>query len=760
MTRKLLLLIILIASFAGSAAAQTTTFNGIVKDLTNTAIPTGQVTFTLKPSLDTTISGNARFTSSTVTCEIHNTAVVSTSGTGNITVVTSAPQTWQVGDAILFAATADATLNANTVATPYIVTSVNSTTSFNFTQSGTHTNGAVGTVGGLYASGGTGKCAVLQNSAITPANTSYSVSIWPIFSLTSTFNTYAIGSGPVDISTIVPTPGQQPAYSFIDLFTNQTITGQKTFTQPIIGSVTGSAGSSTNAVNLIGPGSITGNYTHSGTETFTGPINCKNFNAVRCVSPSNPQGWTGADVFAQVQSAWTDCANSCTVYVAAGTYNGVATTLNYPMAQNGTAELVLDRGAVINYTGSGRAIALLGTGQFNVAAHIKGGSIVGTSAGTAGIYATAFSGARFDSVSIQGFTNGDGFEMAGSNTVDLFSCVASGNKNGLRNVGAVVSSVNYSANAIHWHGGQFATNSQWGYFEDGSLSATVGSNGGNTVDAAVFEPNGVTGSSTSGEAFIQMCAVCNLLDNYFENSAGVSPVNTITIGDGTFTPVNTNIKNNIFSSVGTTVTTINDFNSFNTHVEGNTENAGITNFYLHGALSRQSYIGCNFSATPSTAVNGVDNGADTYSTCMANVQTWVNSGAPGPRGYQFNALSGFNQDLVIRTRLAGINNILGQNIAGASIYSIDNNGNAAIAHLNQFAARDFAGSCAMAAGTSCTFTITGSYTSTPLCFASIASTPPATANSGSCALSGTTVTITAGIANSLTWNALLIGNIN
>jgi len=71
-----------------------------------------------------------------------------------------------------------------------------------------------------------------------------------------------------------------------------------------------------------------------------------------------------------------------------------------------------------------------------------------------------------------------------------------------------------------------------------------------------------------------------------------------------------------------------------------------------------------------------------------------------------------------------------------------------------------AGSCAMSATTTCTFSIGAAFSGTPLTFASIdaASTVPATANSAKCAVSATTVTITAGISNSLTWDCLLIGN--
>jgi hypothetical protein len=85
----------------------------------------------------------------------------------------------------------------------------------------------------------------------------------------------------------------------------------------------------------------------------------------------------------------------------------------------------------------------------------------------------------------------------------------------------------------------------------------------------------------------------------------------------------------------------------------------------------------------------------------------------------------------------------------------------AFSQLNQTAANQFAGSCAMSAGTTCTFSAGASFTSY-LSFASIdhASTPPATAISSKCSLSGSTVTITAGASNSLTWDCLLIGNPN
>ena len=83
-------------------------------------------------------------------------------------------------------------------------------------------------------------------------------------------------------------------------------------------------------------------------------------------------------------------------------------------------------------------------------------------------------------------------------------------------------------------------------------------------------------------------------------------------------------------------------------------------------------------------------------------------------------------------------------------------------HLNQVATGTFAGSCSMSSTTTCTFSIASSFAKTPLATCSIdaASKVPGTAISCKVSVSGTTVTITAGASNSLTWDAVLIGNPN
>lgn len=65
--RKFLLALLM----TGSALAQTTTYTGTIKDLSLNVVTSGQVTFTLTPSTDSTIPGTGRFTPSAITCNIN-----------------------------------------------------------------------------------------------------------------------------------------------------------------------------------------------------------------------------------------------------------------------------------------------------------------------------------------------------------------------------------------------------------------------------------------------------------------------------------------------------------------------------------------------------------------------------------------------------------------------------------------------------------------------------------------------------------------
>lgn len=349
----------------------------------------------------------------------------------------------------------------------------------------------------------------------------------------------------------------------------------------------------------------------------------------------NATQFTGADIFAKANAAWASCSNACAVFIPAGVYSSVTTTLLYPMVANGTAALLMDQGAIVNYTGSGDAIALLGSNTGNVNAYISGGTIVGTSAGISGIHFKAFSSAKVIATQVRGFSTGDGFFNQGGNTIDCFSCVTYQNKNGVHNVGVVVATVPFAANAFHWHGGQIGFNSNLGWFDDGSLFASVGANQNNTADAVIFEPNGVNGSSSTGHIFVQLCQGCSFTKNYFEYGAGQVPVNDIILGDGSNQPNSTTIKDNFFSASG--ATTINDFNSSHSVIEGNIEISANTNFENHGTLSSGTFVGCNAVAS-TNYLAGVDTGNDTLSTCNPSSVTWKNVSYPTVKGQQFNQL--------------------------------------------------------------------------------------------------------------------------
>jgi hypothetical protein len=97
-----------------------------------------------------------------------------------------------------------------------------------------------------------------------------------------------------------------------------------------------------------------------------------------------------------------------------------------------------------------------------------------------------------------------------------------------------------------------------------------------------------------------------------------------------------------------------------------------------------------------------------------------------------------------------------KNGAGVNKAFVDSNGLTLVSGLYQNAAKTVAGTCAMSAGTSCTFTIAVTY-SAPICITTVQS---ASVIAGGCTVSGTTVTITAASSNSLTWAGFVMGNPN
>lgn len=216
---------------SGACRAQTlTTITGTIKDLSQTIVSTGKVVFTLMPGIDTTISGNAIFTSSQITCTINQSTSFTASGLSRkngpsiVTVSFTAAHSFIVGDVITVSLMTDPSFNGT-----FTVATVPNATSITYSQSGTTATTGGGVIAALRKVPGPGSCGLTFNTAISPSGTYFNACIWPGNVKSTCFNMYAV-SPALDITTVVPTPATAPAYNFLDTFSNQTIGGNKTFT--------------------------------------------------------------------------------------------------------------------------------------------------------------------------------------------------------------------------------------------------------------------------------------------------------------------------------------------------------------------------------------------------------------------------------------------------------------------------------------------------------------------------------------------------
>jgi hypothetical protein len=196
--------------------------------------------------------------------------------------------------------------------------------------------------------------------------------------------------------------------------------------------------------------------------------------------------------------------------------------------------------------------------------------------------------------------------------------------------------------------------------------------------------------------------------------------------------------------------------------------AANTTYYLKDAYTSPSGTGKpGPEVTVTTANDGVAHvialvGQSTYTvTGMigAQVSCATASGNEQPISPPFTgAFSNYNS--------SGAINLVATNCTGSgSVQSVDTTGSIANAgneivgvHLNQSASNNFAGTCTMSSGTTCSFNLNASYATGTICIAGAQGTT-ATYNAA-CSVSGKTVSITASGSNSLTWGAILVGNPN
>ena len=360
---------------------------------------------------------------------------------------------------------------------------------------------------------------------------------------------------------------------------------------------------------------------------------------------------------AQTISSALTIPSKVTLLLGSATFTQSA-TITVTLGAAGTSGKIIGSGpdTILSYTGSGHAVELSGSGTSSSQVEVSDLSIAGTSSGLSGLHLKAFNLGLFRNLQISGFTASatSGVLNEGANTITFRDCNIRGNWHGIRNVGVVVSATNYAANAVLFDGGHIINNVGWGVFEDGSQSATVGPNY-NNIYRSTIEFNGVNGSSTTGNVFVQQGNAIKFTDCYFEYGGGIVPTVNILIGDGTYAPTGTIVRNNVFLSGGAT-STISNVNGASTMVFGNLETGSVTNFVLNGSASRGLTQFRNRAAAATNLFAGSDGGADSWiMETTAVTGTNFNAMAATTTGVAFNNIRGFNQDLVIRARSGGTN---------------------------------------------------------------------------------------------------------
>jgi hypothetical protein len=212
-------------------------------------------------------------------------------------------------------------------------------------------------------------------------------------------------------------------------------------------------------------------------------VDSKNIQAVRYADQ-----FSGSDIGAKANAAFTDCSYACTVVIPAGMYNGVTTSINIPLNNLGSATLTIQ--GTVNYTGTGYFIDTYETNGSpanpNLSIDFFGGQIVGTSAGQGGIHLLPTNGIKITNPNVRDFINGDGIAIEGSILVSIFGGQILGNKNNVHLYGTKCQTSSpftcgpsptgpvstYAPNKLNLYGTILGNAKQRGLYIDGSVSGT------------------------------------------------------------------------------------------------------------------------------------------------------------------------------------------------------------------------------------------------------------------------------------------------
>ena len=300
----------------------------------------------------------------------------------------------------------------------------------------------------------------------------------------------------------------------------------------------------------------------------------------------------GVDIGAKIIAAFASCANRCMVYIPAGIYV-YRTTIVFPVTSLGQSCLSgAGAATVLDYTGSGDAIAAFGNGSADASVCMRDFQIKGSPAGTTGIHLRTFQLGHFSNIFISNFAAGEAILNEGANTCFFYGVTLRSNRNGVHQRAVE----NFTPNANSFFGGEISS-THWGFYEESNAN---GAGGKNTFSSVVFQSNGNAG--VGGHVFLQGGASDAFESSYFEYDSKAWGAQSILIGDASHSVQGTSIRDNLFIAAPNTSHTINIINGSYTTIDGNQEGGAPTGTFLgRGTGESKTILGQN-SAGPAGSV--------------------------------------------------------------------------------------------------------------------------------------------------------------
>jgi hypothetical protein len=288
---------------------------------------------------------------------------------------------------------------------------------------------------------------------------------------------------------------------------------------------------------------------------------------------------TVGDIGAKITHAVTaaPCNSQCTIRVPPGVYS-YSTTIRLPLNAFNGFTLELDRGATLNYTGTGDAIyGYINTSNPTTSnLRITGGQLLGTAGATSAVHIQPTNTVEIDHMFLYGFSNAPAIWMEGVNAAWIEHNLIFSNQNGVYETptycagatcGTGVSGTGFTPNAIHISNNTIVFNSHWAvWFADPVNGALTGALN-DTITDNDLENNGSAGS-TYGAVFAGRSTGMNISRNYFEGSPR-QVVLGYSEGAVFFAAQGATVRENHFTEVTTTPYSIELVNANGTIIEGN-----------------------------------------------------------------------------------------------------------------------------------------------------------------------------------------------